>query len=616
MAYHSKKLTPTNPEWLPQGYGHRKPFLGFPPPTSNTTYTPNQFFDVVLPRSSVGCVRLVAFILRKTLGWVDRDGQPQDEHILVNYNELIEHAGLSRASIKPAIQEAITSRFINCVREGRPKGIHQGAISPLYELRWDEIGQYTTDPEKFQGFYAQEGNRTYIPNLFFDVLIPGEKLSVIRVVGAIIRNTIGWSFRAGHRRQTVDFSFTDLQRRTKISDRHTLSDALQDALKANYIVKVAEGYFDPQAGKSSKPATYGLKWLDSNDLQNIGSKTTPEHSKADRFKNHTGIGSKTTPGSVQKPHRDRFKNHTDMEIKQLNNTSKIKQQQAATAPIVAAEFLEIYNRLLTQGFDRPTARRLATSCPQDQILNQINWLEKRSPSKNPLGMLRKAIEENWPPPAQEIIGRPITEDTPGSIFAAHFYAGYHGNSDTPVANPSTNDIETATRFVERLLTVWPDKKQVATWGRKFGQDVQEHQRYNEKAVPSFVSALRAYGDEFFKRHQARREEADRQARQQAATDHQARYEQKWMGYLRQKEKEFKKQRPDDFAEFEQAREEERDKLVNGAWQMNREERLTRFDGEERRLEDFLEFFSEDVLDFWDWDEQLNPKRLNEAMATI
>ena len=56
-------------------------FSGFKPPTSNTTYTPNQFFDVVVPNFSRGVVRIVAYLIRKTLGWCDANGNPQEEQI-------------------------------------------------------------------------------------------------------------------------------------------------------------------------------------------------------------------------------------------------------------------------------------------------------------------------------------------------------------------------------------------------------------------------------------------------------------------------------------------------------------------------------------------------------
>src|SRR5882724_7074375 len=81
------------------------PFAGFALPTSNTTYTPNQFFDVCLPHYSRGVVRLVGFMLRKTLGWCDAEGRPQAEQHAVSYSDL-ENAGISRDMIRLAIDEA------------------------------------------------------------------------------------------------------------------------------------------------------------------------------------------------------------------------------------------------------------------------------------------------------------------------------------------------------------------------------------------------------------------------------------------------------------------------------------------------------------------------------
>ena len=49
----------------------REEFRGFELPWSNTTYTPNQFFDVCLPHCSRGAIRVVAYIIRRTLGWCD-----------------------------------------------------------------------------------------------------------------------------------------------------------------------------------------------------------------------------------------------------------------------------------------------------------------------------------------------------------------------------------------------------------------------------------------------------------------------------------------------------------------------------------------------------------------
>jgi hypothetical protein len=64
-------------------------FGGFQLPGSNTTYTPNQFFDVVLrDAKTTGVVRAVAYIVRKTLGWSNPDGSPQETDIITDYSHL------------------------------------------------------------------------------------------------------------------------------------------------------------------------------------------------------------------------------------------------------------------------------------------------------------------------------------------------------------------------------------------------------------------------------------------------------------------------------------------------------------------------------------------------
>lgn len=117
-------------------------FQGFKPPTSSTTYTPNQFFDVVLPHASRGCLRLVAYLIRKTLGWSDEHGNPQNPNAHVTYRELIDSAGISRGAIKDAIEEALGNRFIDCLRFGQPHKAGEEGFSALYSLRWDEREEY------------------------------------------------------------------------------------------------------------------------------------------------------------------------------------------------------------------------------------------------------------------------------------------------------------------------------------------------------------------------------------------------------------------------------------------------------------------------------------------
>jgi hypothetical protein len=190
----NREPQPTNLEWLPRP---KKPeFSGFDEPQSNTTYIPNQFFDVCLPFYSRGVVRLTAYMLRKTLGWSDAEGNPLKERLEISYDELIEQAGVSRGALREAIDDAIKGNFLRCTEKGRAHRAGKQALSSTFELKWHE-GEYIKDPKQFKGFYAGEGNRTYIPNQFFDVVIPNEPLTVIKVVGSIIRFSIGFQTRHG-----------------------------------------------------------------------------------------------------------------------------------------------------------------------------------------------------------------------------------------------------------------------------------------------------------------------------------------------------------------------------------------------------------------------------------
>jgi len=224
---------------LPEGHFDLTPeFQGFRPPTSNTTYTPNQFFDVCLPHSSRGCVRLVGYMIRKTLGWCDADGNPQEEQVFVTYNQLVKHAGISRDRIRASIDEAIDRHFIRCVRAPRPSTARNSAVTGLYELRWHESGGYIKDPKAFRGFFEGEGNRTDIPNQFFDEIMPREALSVVKVVGSVVRFSIGFQARRGRRRQQVSLSFSTLQRYSRIGDRTTLGTIVRCALPPGVACKI------------------------------------------------------------------------------------------------------------------------------------------------------------------------------------------------------------------------------------------------------------------------------------------------------------------------------------------------------------------------------------------
>ena len=429
-------------------------FPGYPPPTSSTTYTPNQFFDVVLPNSSRGVVRIVGYMLRRILGWSDAEGKPREPQLSFSYSELIERANVSRSMIREAIEEAIAKNFIRCIREPQPNLLGQRAVSGLYELCWANEETYIKEIENFRGFYSGNGNLTYIPNKFFDFTVREETLSVTKVVGAIIRNTIGFQTKYGMRRQQIEMSFTRLQQITGITSREVISEAIDEAIRKNHIIRVVEGEFRAGASSESTTSVYAIRWLDKvvstdpntkkslpgdptnffasdetgrkslsktatgreadRDLRSISSsygprsgpraivskESTPDGTvrnpdrgvRKGRLEIRTENGLISGPETVRKKDRERLEIRTGIEITEEitgNNNSKT----------VAVDWSESQERLIQVGFDEKAATELARKFPAEVVLRQIEDFPRRGAASNPLGLLRRAIEENWSSPA-------------------------------------------------------------------------------------------------------------------------------------------------------------------------------------------------------------------------
>ena len=324
---------------------------------------------------------MVAYMIRKTLGWCDEHGNPKQETIEVRYSELEKRAGLSHSMIRQALEEAVAGGFIRCVRAGKAKRRSDSGNSSAYELSWDEHGQYLKDPARFCGFFAGEGNRTYIPNEYFDKLIPHEPLALIQVVGTIIRFSIGFSNKFGHRRQRVALSYTDIQRYSKISSPRIVAVAIKDAIANNYVERVEQGYFDPNGGMLSRSAHYALKWADLSHEATI----TP---KSEAAKNHSEKFSGNTPKSEAADHSEKY---SGIQIKQRNKTIK---QKEGLSPEAAASF----EKLQQAGFDDAAAETMARRYPFHRVIRQIDWIDRRRVRKNRLGMLRRAIEQDWASP--------------------------------------------------------------------------------------------------------------------------------------------------------------------------------------------------------------------------
>ena len=146
---------------------------------------------------------------------------------------------------------------------------------------------------------------------------------------------------------------------------------------AQLIVCVDAGEFSPDQSKQ-RTASYGVRWYSPAKPTVIGSKCRPE---PDQFKNQTSIGSESPP-------EDQFKNQT---TKEITHSKDITKQQ------LAAVDDEVVKLLVDQGLDIRTAQKLSIERGLDVVQRQVEWIDARSPD-NRVGMLRKAIDEDWPMP--------------------------------------------------------------------------------------------------------------------------------------------------------------------------------------------------------------------------
>ena len=227
-------------------------------------------------------------------------------------------------------------------------------------------------------------------------------------------------------------------------------------------------------------------------------------------------------------------------------------------------------------------------------------------------MLRRAIEENWASPVE-----PKTTDVRsscGAIFAANFYAGYHGNSQSPVSDPSQKDSEAAERLVSSLLEFWPDPSQVATWGRHFGELIAHNHGKRRESFPALRPAIQRHGDDFYSRLRHAHEIQRKQALEGAQAEHYQKFENAYLDYLRTQ---LGRNEAENTKLFQALLAEEAEKLK--ALGTNRF-RLDMKRISEQYLAGRLERFQQMLLleeghgvpDFWQWDKSFNVEPFNEA----
>ena len=368
-------------------------FGGFLRPDANFVFTPNQYLDLCIPHASRGCARLVGYMLRHLIGWRDADGNPLYEKVEVTQRELERRSGVGKSSVNAALAEAESLGFILCVTRGRPNVLGGRAVQNAWALRWDDSGGYAETLGDFRGFYRGEGRRTTVPNEFFDVVLPRETHGVVRVVAAVIRHTVGYQNRlTGGSLTRAPLSFGQLARYANCG-RRTIARALPQAVAANYVCRVTRGRFASDADRQ-EASVYAIRWAQDRDAPKMApgaGSGRPEN------------GTSSTP---RKWHHERPENGTSERpengttINKQQRHSERQQQGPAAAPLEDSEETRVIALLLGHGLDRPAAARLSERVTLAEVRQQIEWLPHRRAASNQAGLLRRAIEEGYGPPAE------------------------------------------------------------------------------------------------------------------------------------------------------------------------------------------------------------------------
>jgi hypothetical protein len=130
-----------------------------------------------------------------------------------------------------------------------------------------------------------------------------------------------------------------------------------------------------------------------------------------------------------------------------------KHKMTPTVPAgLKAHAAAAYIQLLKEGFDKSSAHYLATHFPLERIQRQCALMAKRTVAKSRLGMLRKAIEEDWADPEAKTVKRKrvIAPRTSRTVWRA---------PDTPLP---ADELDEATarrklaRFELELESRWPE----------------------------------------------------------------------------------------------------------------------------------------------------------------
>lgn len=374
----------------------RNKFQGFEYPEANSVFCPNEFFDIGIPSLNGPQLKILGYFIRRTLGWRDEDGNPIEDEVLITSNELSKKAGVGERHVKPSLQLLEKLGFISCVQKPSKSIAGKSAQSGMYALQNAPQGSlYTADLDQFKGFHPGVGNCTFTPNAFFDFVLPTQDHAKSKVIGILIRHTIGYvdPSRPGGRRRKVSLGRNRIKALTGIKSNSTVDSTLKYCIANNFVQCERDGVWhcDPRKRKAGE---YSIYFAGSLQNKNGSTESTSQIGPEEALPK-TGQESyfpKQAKSTSQIGPRKHFPNRAF--IKETKN--KLNKQKAAAVDDSILELLQPF-------FDDPVdIRHLASVATPEQIQNQVDWLPQRNPDANPAGLLRRAIEGNWPKPAKEL----------------------------------------------------------------------------------------------------------------------------------------------------------------------------------------------------------------------
>ena len=104
-------------------------FLGFFGGRGRRTPVPHSFFSHVIPNESLSVIRVVATVIRQTIGYENQFGGRRMEQAL-SYAQLVTFTGMSRKHVRQAVKVAIEKNYIEASRMNRG--------TTVYSIKWQE----------------------------------------------------------------------------------------------------------------------------------------------------------------------------------------------------------------------------------------------------------------------------------------------------------------------------------------------------------------------------------------------------------------------------------------------------------------------------------------------